>query len=114
MTFSRNPFQISRAPGCNCNPSNKRLSFDEPMTANLLPRSVPMSRLSWAVLSLFLFAPCASAQSQLLLRNPALSRTQIAFSYAGDLWADNVYSFFEGTAGKSVVLRVGPEPGGAN
>ncbi|MFP5260615.1 MAG: PDZ domain-containing protein [Blastocatellia bacterium] len=27
--------------------------------------------------------------------------------------ADNVYSFFEGTAGKSVVIRVGPDPGGA-
>jgi tricorn protease len=27
---------------------------------------------------------------------------------------DNVYSFFEETAGKSVVLRVGPDPGGAN
>ncbi|MGI8785834.1 MAG: S41 family peptidase [Acidobacteriota bacterium] len=28
--------------------------------------------------------------------------------------ADNVYSFFEGKAGKSVVLRVGPDPAGAN
>lgn len=28
--------------------------------------------------------------------------------------ADNVYSFFEETAGKTVVLRVGPDPGGAN
>ncbi len=28
--------------------------------------------------------------------------------------ADNVYSFFEETAGKSVVLRVGPDPSGAN
>jgi tricorn protease len=27
---------------------------------------------------------------------------------------DNVYSFFEGTAGKSVLLRVGPDAGGAN
>jgi tricorn protease len=27
---------------------------------------------------------------------------------------DSVYSFFEGTAGKSVVLKVGPDPGGAN
>ncbi len=27
---------------------------------------------------------------------------------------DNLYSFFEGTAGKSVVLRVGPDPSGAN
>jgi tricorn protease len=26
--------------------------------------------------------------------------------------ADNLYSFFEGTAGKSVLLRVGPDPGG--
>ena len=26
---------------------------------------------------------------------------------------DNVYSFFEGTAGKQVVLKVGPDPGGA-
>ena len=28
--------------------------------------------------------------------------------------ADNVYSFFEETAGKSVVLKVGPDPSGAN
>lgn len=28
--------------------------------------------------------------------------------------AGNVYSFFEGTAGKSVVLKVGPDPTGAN
>ncbi|HMG33832.1 MAG TPA: PDZ domain-containing protein [Blastocatellia bacterium] len=28
--------------------------------------------------------------------------------------SDNVYAFFEGTAGKSVVIRVGPDPGGAN
>ena len=28
--------------------------------------------------------------------------------------SDNIYSFFEATAGKSVVLRVGPDPGGAN
>lgn len=28
--------------------------------------------------------------------------------------ADNVYAFFEGTAGKSVLIRVGPDPGGAN
>jgi len=27
---------------------------------------------------------------------------------------DNIYSFFEETAGKSVVLRVGPDPGGVN
>jgi tricorn protease len=27
---------------------------------------------------------------------------------------DNVYSFFESTAGKSVVLKVGPDPSGAN
>ena len=26
----------------------------------------------------------------------------------------NVYSFFEGTAGKSAMLRVGPDPNGAN
>jgi tricorn protease len=26
--------------------------------------------------------------------------------------ADNIYSFFEGTAGRSVALRVGPDPGG--
>src|SRR6266853_2649709 len=27
---------------------------------------------------------------------------------------DNVYSFFEGTSGKSALLKVGPDPGGAN
>ncbi|HXM45033.1 MAG TPA: PDZ domain-containing protein [Bryobacteraceae bacterium] len=32
--------------------------------------------------------PCAAAQNaHLLLQNPALSRTQIVFSYAGDLWS---------------------------
>jgi tricorn protease len=37
---------------------------------------------------LFLFTLVASAQSgHLLLRKPALSRTQIVFSYAGDLWS---------------------------
>ncbi|MGA3039445.1 MAG: PDZ domain-containing protein, partial [Bryobacteraceae bacterium] len=39
------------------------------------------------VCSLLLLAPFANAQTgHLLLRNPAVSRTQIAFSYAGDLW----------------------------
>lgn len=28
--------------------------------------------------------------------------------------SDNIYSFFEGTADKQVVIRVGPDPGGAN
>jgi tricorn protease len=28
--------------------------------------------------------------------------------------SDNVYSFFEGTSGKSVLLKVGPDPAGAN
>jgi tricorn protease len=37
---------------------------------------------------LLLLAPLAGAQSgHLLLRRPALSRTQIVFSYAGDLWS---------------------------
>jgi len=37
---------------------------------------------------LFLLAPLVSAQTQhLLCRNPALSQTQIVFSYAGDLWS---------------------------
>src|SRR5438445_3725633 len=27
---------------------------------------------------------------------------------------DNVYSFFEGLAGKNVVIKVGPDPSGAN
>ena len=27
--------------------------------------------------------------------------------------ADNIYRFFEATAGKAVKLRVGPDPGGA-
>ncbi|HVN06022.1 MAG TPA: hypothetical protein VMT86_16485, partial [Bryobacteraceae bacterium] len=35
-----------------------------------------------------LLAPVAGAQTgHLLLRSPALSRTQIVFSYAGDLWS---------------------------
>ena len=40
------------------------------------------------ILALFLLAPLAGAQTgHLLLRKPALSRTQIVFSYAGDLWS---------------------------
>ena len=40
------------------------------------------------LLSLLLLAPLASTQTvHLLLRRPALSRTQIVFSYAGDLWS---------------------------
>jgi tricorn protease len=38
--------------------------------------------------ALLLLAPLAGAQTgRLLLRSPALSRTQIVFSYAGDLWS---------------------------
>lgn len=38
--------------------------------------------------ALLLFAPFLNAQTtHLLLRSPALSRTQIVFSYAGDLWS---------------------------
>src|SRR5580700_4994928 len=38
--------------------------------------------------ALLLLAPLAGAQSgRLLFRKPALSRTQIVFSYAGDLWS---------------------------
>ena len=38
--------------------------------------------------AILLLAPFASAQTaHLLLRSPALSRTQIVFSYAGDLWS---------------------------
>jgi len=40
------------------------------------------------ICALLLLAPFAGAQTtHLLLRNPALSRTQIVFSYAGDLWS---------------------------
>jgi len=40
------------------------------------------------LLSLLLLAPLGSTQTvHLLLRRPALSRTQIVFSYAGDLWS---------------------------
>ncbi len=42
-----------------------------------------MRRLAFAVLFLTL---SASAVAEPLLRTPALSRTQIAFTYAGDLW----------------------------
>src|SRR5215470_9725483 len=35
----------------------------------------------------FLFSSSAFADTGLLLRKPALSRTQIVFSYAGDLWS---------------------------
>jgi len=39
------------------------------------------------VCGFLLWASVAGAQTgHLLLRKPALSRTQIAFSYAGDLW----------------------------
>ncbi len=37
--------------------------------------------------ALLLLAPFAGAQTHLLLRKPALSRTQIVFTYAGDLWS---------------------------
>src|SRR5580658_10830930 len=40
------------------------------------------------ICALLLLTPLASAQTgRLLLRRPALSRTQIVFSYAGDLWS---------------------------
>jgi hypothetical protein len=40
------------------------------------------------VCALLLLTPCAGAQTgHLLLRKPALSGTQIVFSYAGDLWS---------------------------
>jgi len=46
----------------------------------------PMSRLTCA-LPLFISAVClAQSNSLLLLQKPALSRTQIVFVYAGDLW----------------------------
>jgi tricorn protease len=46
----------------------------------------PMSRLTCA-LPLFVSAVClAQSNSLLLLQKPALSRTQIVFVYAGDLW----------------------------
>src|ERR1700722_2389111 len=47
----------------------------------------PMNRLVCA-LPLFVSAVClAQSHSPLLLQKPALSRTQIVFSYAGDLWS---------------------------
>jgi len=46
-------------------------------------------RLSTAALCLSLaaaFAPALPAQNKLLLRNPSISKTQIVFEYASDLW----------------------------
>lgn len=47
-----------------------------------------MSRTVLCLLLLILAAPAATAQAAqpLLLRHPALSRTQVAFVYGGDLW----------------------------
>ena len=46
-----------------------------------------MKKLLLALLCVPFLAIAATAQSKpLLMRNPTLSQTQIAFSYAGDLW----------------------------
>ena len=45
-----------------------------------------MKKLSIAIIFLALTALCAASDGPLLLRKPAVSRTQIAFTYAGDLW----------------------------
>lgn len=47
-----------------------------------------MPRFAW-VLCLFMAATVCAAEdnSPLLLQKPALSRTQIVFVYAGDLWS---------------------------
>jgi tricorn protease len=45
-----------------------------------------MKKLALAVVCLLLSTLCLAADAPLLLRKPAVSRTQIAFSYAGDLW----------------------------
>ncbi|HEU5335562.1 MAG TPA: hypothetical protein VFU27_06345, partial [Terriglobales bacterium] len=45
-----------------------------------------MKKLSIAIFFLALPALCAASDGPLLLRKPAVSRTQIAFTYAGDLW----------------------------
>ena len=45
--------------------------------------------ISLFALMLFALCPdvaCAQSQSPLLVENPTVSRTQIAFSYAGDIW----------------------------
>ena len=45
-----------------------------------------MKTLALGVVSLLLSSLCMAADGPLLLRRPAVSRTQIAFTYAGDLW----------------------------
>lgn len=45
-----------------------------------------MKKLMVAVVCLLTSAAWAVSDAPLLLRNPAVSRTQIAFTYAGDLW----------------------------
>lgn len=45
-----------------------------------------MKKISIAILLFALPALCAASDGPLLLRKPAVSRAQIAFTYAGDLW----------------------------
>ena len=50
-----------------------------------------MKKLSQILLSFLILATChcvmlAQSQGPLLLENPTISRTKIAFSYAGDIW----------------------------
>ena len=65
------------------------------MTIGLQVGNLPHRQMTRAILEfmyrivclVLLLTPFAGAQTgHLLLRNPALSRTQIVFSYAGDLW----------------------------
>ncbi len=48
-----------------------------------------MKKLVVALVCLLVSTFCLAADAPLLLRKPALSRTQIAFTYAGDLWVVN-------------------------
>jgi len=45
-----------------------------------------MKKIALAFVCLLASTLCLAADAPLLLRKPAISRTQIAFTYAGDLW----------------------------
>ena len=45
-----------------------------------------MRKLAACIFCLLVSSALGQANPPLLLRNPALSKTQIVFSYAGDLW----------------------------
>jgi len=50
------------------------------------PRAVSLALASFAALPILFAAPANAANPPLLLQNPSLSQTTVAFRYAGDIW----------------------------